>query len=69
MVCGPVDGAALEAVASDGGGAALAVESGWRGAGSAATSQSGLLLRVESVSSAAVEAAAAIPGRAWPLVP
>jgi len=48
MVCGPVVTEALEAVASDGGGAALAVESGWRGAGSAATSQSGLLLRVEA---------------------
>jgi hypothetical protein len=61
IICGPVDGQALDAVASDGGGAALAVEAGWAGAGSSATSQSGLLLRVESVSALAVEAAAAIP--------
>ncbi|MGC6515354.1 MAG: hypothetical protein ACON4N_12720, partial [Myxococcota bacterium] len=61
IICGPVDGQALDAVASDGGGAALAVEAGWAGAGPSATSQSGLLLRVESVSGLAVEAASAIP--------
>ena len=61
IICGPVDGQALDAVASDGGGAALAVEAGWAGAGGSATSQSGLLLRVESVSALAVEAAAALP--------